>query len=69
MAIDISSAKKYLQQGDIAAIAKNLNVSKNHVHKVIAGKAPKLEITLAVLRKAEQRKRESEEIERLQKAL
>lgn len=69
MATDIRNARKYLQQGDISALSKELEVSQQHIHAVINGRSPKLEIKLAVLRLADQRKREAQEIEQLNKSL
>ena len=59
----------YLQHGDVPELAKELNCSPSLIRHVISGRRQNRDITLAVLRKAEQRKQESEEIERLQNSL
>ena len=69
MSTDLTKAKQHLAYGDIARLARELKTTQSYVHRVISGKAYKPEIAIAVLRKAEQRRQEAEEVKHLQQAL
>ena len=69
MTTDISAARHYLQRGDIKAIAEQLGISAMHVHNVVSGRNENPTIALAVLKKAQARKKEAEEIDRIKKSL
>ena len=69
MATDLKKVKHHFIPGDIAALSRELKTTQSYIHRVISGKANNREITLALLRKAEERKKEAEEINRLQKSL
>jgi hypothetical protein len=69
MSTDLIKVKRHFIAGDIAALSRELKVTQSYIHRVISGKAQNREITLAILRKAEERKQEAEEIERLQQSL
>lgn len=69
MPTDLTHIREHFHKGDISGIAKRYRVSTQTIHNVINGRSQNLRIQKALLTKAEQRKQEAEEIERLQKAL
>lgn len=69
MKSELIAVKKYLQPGDIKAIAAENKVSTATIYNVFKGKSTNHRVSLAILSKAAQRKKTDEEIKRLTQSL
>ena len=56
------NVKKHLERGDIGEVAHDLQVSQAYVSMVLRGKKHSLSVTQALIRKAEERKNQKENL-------